>query len=49
MRIATPDISNLLTESGDGVYQRLMSRALEDLSWQVTEQFFPYKRALMVF
>lgn len=49
VRIATPDISNLLTESGDGVYQRLMSRALEDLSWQVTEQFYPYKRALMVF
>ncbi|EMP54852.1 hypothetical protein MSNKSG1_14012 [Marinobacter santoriniensis NKSG1] len=49
VRIATPDISNLLTESGDGIYQRLMNRAVAGLPWQATEQFYPYKRALMVF
>lgn len=49
VRVATPDISNLLTEQQDGVYQRLMDRAINGTSWQVTEHFYPYKRALMVF
>ena len=49
VRIATPDISNLLTKNGDGVYQRLLTQALEGLPWQVSESFYPYKRALLVF
>ncbi|HAU19172.1 MAG TPA: hypothetical protein DCS72_12625 [Marinobacter adhaerens] len=49
IRIAVPDITSLLTENRDGVYQRILHRALEGLDVPVTEQFFPYKRAMMVF
>ncbi len=49
IRIAVPDITSLLTENRDGVYQRILHRALEGLDAPVTEQFFPYKRAMMVF
>lgn len=49
VRIAVPDITSLLTENQDGVYQKILSRALDGLEVTVSEQFYPYKRAMMVF
>jgi hypothetical protein len=49
VRIAVPDITSLLTENRDGVYQKILHRALEGLDVAVTEQFYPYKRAMLVF
>jgi hypothetical protein len=49
VRIAVPDITSLLTENGDGVYQKILYRALNGLDVTVSEQFYPYKRAMMVF
>ncbi|PTB94955.1 hypothetical protein C9974_02320 [Marinobacter sp. B9-2] len=49
IRIAVPDITSLLTENRDGVYQKILHRALDGLDVKVSEQFFPYKRAMLVF
>ena len=49
IRIAVPDITSLLTENRDGVYQKILHRALDGLDVNVSEQFFPYKRAMLVF
>lgn len=49
VRIAVPDITGLLTENRDGVYQKILYRALEGLDVNVRERFYPYKRAMMVF
>lgn len=49
VRIAVPDITSLLTESQDGVYQKILYRALDGIDVGVEERFFPYKRAMMVF
>lgn len=49
VRMAVPDITSLLTDDRDGVYQKIMHRALEGLDVEVTESFYPYKRAMLVF
>ena len=49
VRIAVPDITSLLTENGDGVYQKILYRALNGLDVTVSEEFYPYKRAMLVF
>ncbi|MBW4934940.1 type 2 periplasmic-binding domain-containing protein [Marinobacter sp. F4206] len=49
IRVAVPDISNLLTENENGVYQKILDRALSNLQVDVDERFYPYKRALLVF
>lgn len=49
VRLAVPDITSLLTESRDGVYQKILHRALEELEVDVRERFYPYKRAMLVF
>lgn len=49
IRVAVPDITSLLTETRDGVYQRILHRALDGLDTDVRERFYPYKRAMMVF
>ena len=49
VRIAVPDITSLLTENRDGVYQKIVYRALDSIDAKVSEQFYPYKRAMMVF
>jgi len=49
IRVAVPDITSLLTENRDGVYQKILYQALDGLDVAVSEQFYPYKRAMMVF
>lgn len=49
IRLAVPDITSLLTENQDGVYQKILHRALEAMDVEVRESFYPYKRALLVF
>jgi hypothetical protein len=49
VRLAVPGITSLLTESQDGVYQKILHRALEELEVDVHERFYPYKRAMLVF
>lgn len=49
IRVAVPNISNLLTKNQDGVYQRIMRRALEALDFNIQERFYPYKRTILVF
>ena len=49
VRIAVPDITSLLTENRDGVYQKILYQALDGLDVTVNETFYPYKRAMMVF
>ncbi|KMQ76884.1 substrate-binding periplasmic protein [Marinobacter subterrani] len=49
VRLAVPGITSLLTESQDGVYQKILHRALEGLEVDVRERFYPYKRAMLVF
>ncbi|MBC7184528.1 MAG: transporter substrate-binding domain-containing protein [Marinobacter sp.] len=49
VRLAVPDITSLLTENRDGVYQRILHRALKGLEVDVRERFYPYKRAMLVF
>ncbi|WP_417568179.1 substrate-binding periplasmic protein [Marinobacter sp.] len=49
IRLAVPDITSLLTENQDGVYQQIMRRALEGVGVDVRESFYPYKRAMLVF
>jgi len=49
IRIAVPNITSLLTEKRDGVYQKILYRALDRLDVTVSEQFYPYKRAMMEF
>lgn len=47
IRVAVPDITSLLTENRDGVYQKILHRALDGLDKDVQERFYPYKRAMM--
>lgn len=49
IKLAVPDITTLLQEDGQGVYQRLFARAMEPLTYSVQQDFYPYKRALMQF
>ncbi|AOY89508.1 hypothetical protein BKP64_15765 [Marinobacter salinus] len=49
IRVAVPDISSLLTENQDGVYQRIMRRALQALDTEIQESFYPYKRTMLAF
>lgn len=49
VRLAVPDITSLLTEDQDGVYQKILHRALKGLEVDVRERFYPYKRAMLVF
>jgi hypothetical protein len=49
IRVAVPDISNLLNENQTGVYQKIMQRALKTLDTDIQEAFYPYKRTRLVF
>lgn len=49
IRVAVPDITNLLTAHQDGIYQQILARALDGLGMEVEERFYPYKRAMLVF
>ncbi|EON91965.1 hypothetical protein MARLIPOL_10086 [Marinobacter lipolyticus SM19] len=49
IRIAVPGLSHLTTEAGDGVYQKIIARALENQDVEVNESFYPIRRALLVF
>ncbi|SFM35596.1 substrate-binding periplasmic protein [Marinobacter zhejiangensis] len=49
IRLAVPEITTLLDASGDGVYQQIFNKAMESLDYQVSQDFYPYKRALYQF
>lgn len=49
IRIAVPDFSHLTTEAGDGIYQRILARAVENLDVEMHATFYPIRRALLVF
>lgn len=49
IRLAAPDITSLLTENQDGVYQKILYRALKGTGVKVRESFYPYKRAMLIF
>lgn len=47
--VAVPPLDSLLEEDGQGVYQRLMDRALEALGTEVRQYYYPYRRSLQAF
>jgi len=47
--LLAPHITNLVEENGKGIYQRLLSEALELAGQKTKEIFAPYKRALLLF
>jgi len=49
IRLAVPGFSHLTTEAGDGIYQRILARALENLDVELNATFYPIRRALLVF
>ncbi|WP_394171682.1 hypothetical protein [Saccharospirillum alexandrii] len=49
IRIAAPSIDNLVEEDGSGIYQRMVSRAIESLDVNVQTLFYPYRRAIRAF
>ncbi|MFE8069884.1 transporter substrate-binding domain-containing protein [Marinobacteraceae bacterium S3BR75-40.1] len=49
LRIAVPRITNLLEADQSGVYQRIMEKALVGIDMPVRQEFFPYKRANLLF
>jgi hypothetical protein len=44
-----PGITSLVEKDSNGVYQRIMAKALSNLDLDVQQTFFPYKRALLFF
>lgn len=49
IRLAVPGFSHLTTEAGDGIYQRILARAVEKLDVELHASFYPIRRALLVF
>lgn len=49
IRLAVPGFSHLTTEAGDGVYQKIMARAVANLDVELNATFYPIRRALLVF
>lgn len=47
--IAAASLTNLVEENGLGVYQKIMNLALSDTSYNITEKFLPFRRALIEF
>ncbi|MGM0569885.1 substrate-binding periplasmic protein [Marinobacter sp.] len=49
LSVAVPRIQHLLTVDDSGVYQQLMTMALQDSGISLDQRFLPYKRALHEF
>lgn len=47
--VAVPPLAALLQEDGEGVYQRLVARALEPLDTGIQQVYYPYRRSLQAF
>lgn len=49
IKMAAPHITSLIEADGKGYYQRIMQQALKPLPQLVSQQYYPYKRALLMF
>lgn len=49
IRLAAPSIAGLVDEDGNGVYQRILKRALQGVDQEVVQSFVPFSRALYLF